>query len=91
VVFYMAVGQLGEIVTRLRAAGAAPAHPAALISHATLPQQLILRGSLSNIAALAAERQVLPPALLIVGAVAAFADADDLAQLSAQPLSQAIA
>jgi siroheme synthase len=91
VVFYMAVGQLAEIVTRLRAAGAAPAHPAALVSHATLPQQLILRGSLSNIATLAAERQVEPPALLIVGAVAAFAAADDIPQLSAQALSQAIA
>ncbi|HKD53847.1 MAG TPA: siroheme synthase CysG [Steroidobacteraceae bacterium] len=91
VVFYMAVGQLAEIVARLRAAGAAPAHPAALVSHATLPQQLILRGSLSNIAALAAERQVEPPALLIVGAVAAFANAQDIAPLSGQALSQAIA
>src|SRR5215469_14440317 len=91
VVFYMAVGQLAEIVARLRAAGAAPAHPAALVSHATLPQQLILRGSLSNIATLAAERHVEPPALLIVGAVAAFANAQDIAPLSGQALSQAIA
>jgi len=91
VVFYMAVGQLAEIVARLRAAGAAPAHPAALVSHATLPQQLIVRGSLSNIAALAAERQVQPPALLIVGAVAAFAAAEDVIRSLGQPLSQAIA
>jgi uroporphyrin-III C-methyltransferase/precorrin-2 dehydrogenase/sirohydrochlorin ferrochelatase len=91
VVFYMAVGQLTEIVTRLRAAGAAPAHPAALVSHATLPEQLILRGSLSNIAALAAEGQVQPPALLIVGAVAAFAAADDVVRWSVQPQSQASA
>jgi uroporphyrin-III C-methyltransferase/precorrin-2 dehydrogenase/sirohydrochlorin ferrochelatase len=91
VVFYMAVGQLAEIVGRLRAAGAAAAHPAALVSHATLPQQRILRGSLSNIATLAAERQVEAPALLIVGAVAALAAADDVAHLAGVPLSQAIA
>jgi uroporphyrin-III C-methyltransferase/precorrin-2 dehydrogenase/sirohydrochlorin ferrochelatase len=91
VVFYMAVGQLTEIVARLRAAGASPAHPAALVSHATLPQQLILRGSLSNIATLAAERRVEPPALLIVGAVASFVAADEAAHLAGVPLSQAIA
>jgi uroporphyrin-III C-methyltransferase/precorrin-2 dehydrogenase/sirohydrochlorin ferrochelatase len=91
VVFYMAVGQLAEIVARLRAAGAAAAHPAALVSHATLPQQLILRGSLSNIATLAVERQVEAPALLIVGAVAGLAAADDVAHLAGVPLAQAIA
>jgi uroporphyrin-III C-methyltransferase/precorrin-2 dehydrogenase/sirohydrochlorin ferrochelatase len=92
VVFYMAVGQLGEIVARLRAAGAAAAHPAVLIAHATLPEQVILRGSLSNIAALAAERRVGPPGVLIVGAVAAFAAADELAALSASAqAAQAIA
>jgi uroporphyrin-III C-methyltransferase / precorrin-2 dehydrogenase / sirohydrochlorin ferrochelatase len=81
VVFYMALTQLAEIVARLRAAGATAAHPAALIAHATLPQQRIVRGSLANIAALAAEQQVEPPALLIVGEVAAFAAADSLAAL----------
>jgi uroporphyrin-III C-methyltransferase / precorrin-2 dehydrogenase / sirohydrochlorin ferrochelatase len=70
VVFYMAVAELPAIVARLRAAGAAPAHPAALIERATLPGQRIVRGSLANIAALAVEQQVAPPALLIVGAVA---------------------
>jgi uroporphyrin-III C-methyltransferase/precorrin-2 dehydrogenase/sirohydrochlorin ferrochelatase len=90
VVFYMAVAQLAELVARLRAAGAAPSHPAALVSQATLPQQVIVRGTLSNIASLAAERLVEPPALLIVGAVAAAAghDVSDVADAS---LSQAIA
>jgi siroheme synthase len=73
VVFYMAVAELPGIVARLRAAGAAPAHPAALIERATLPGQRIVRGSLADIASLAVEQQVTPPALLIVGAVAAFA------------------
>jgi uroporphyrin-III C-methyltransferase / precorrin-2 dehydrogenase / sirohydrochlorin ferrochelatase len=85
VVFYMAVAQLEGIVARLRAAGAAPAHPAALIERATLPQQRILRASLATITALAAEQHVAPPALLIVGEVAAFACAGTLGSLAAPP------
>jgi uroporphyrin-III C-methyltransferase len=83
VVFYMAVAHLAGIVARLRAAGAGPAHPAAVIERATLPQQRIVRGSLADIAALAAEQHIEPPALLIVGEVAAFAAAATLAGLSA--------
>jgi len=82
VVFYMGLGHLAEIVMRLRAAGAAPDHPAALIAHATLPGQQILRGTLANIVARAQARQVAPPALLIVGSVAAFAAAGTLTELS---------
>jgi uroporphyrin-III C-methyltransferase/precorrin-2 dehydrogenase/sirohydrochlorin ferrochelatase len=84
VVFYMGVAQLPGIVTRLRAAGARAAHPVAIIERATLPQQRILRGTLADIAALARAQQVQPPALLIVGAVAAVAAADALTLL-AQP------
>jgi uroporphyrin-III C-methyltransferase len=73
VVFYMAVAELPAVVARLRAAGAASTHPAALIERATLPGQRIVRGSLADIAALAVEQRVAPPALLIVGAVAQFA------------------
>ena len=83
VVFYMAVAHLAGIVARLRAAGAGPAHPAAVIERATLPQQRIVRGSLADIAALAAEQHIEPPALLIVGEVAAFAAAATLAGFSA--------
>ncbi len=83
VVFYMGVAQLAGIVARLRAAGAAAAHPAAVIERATLPQQRIVRGTLADIAALAAEQHIEPPALLIVGEVAAFAAAAALAGLSA--------
>jgi len=77
VVFYMGVAQLPTIVARLRAAGAAAAHPVAIIERATLPEQRILRGVLGNIIQLATERQIEPPALLIVGDVAAF-EATDL-------------
>ena len=71
-VFYMALGQLPEIVARLRSAGAAPSHPVALIAHATLPDQQIVRGTLADIAAEARARQLTAPALLLIGNVAAF-------------------
>jgi uroporphyrin-III C-methyltransferase/precorrin-2 dehydrogenase/sirohydrochlorin ferrochelatase len=71
-VLYMGLGHLPEIVARLRSAGAAPGHPAALIAHATLPEQQIVRGTLADIVAQARVRQLAAPALLIVGNVAAF-------------------
>jgi uroporphyrin-III C-methyltransferase/precorrin-2 dehydrogenase/sirohydrochlorin ferrochelatase len=78
-VVYMAVAQLPAIVARLRAAGASAAHPVALVAHATLPQQRVVRGSLGDIVELARREQIVPPALLIVGDVAAFAPAGALA------------
>jgi len=77
VVFYMGLASLPEIVARLRAAGAGRDHPAALIAHATLPGQQIVRGTLADILPLARARQLAPPALLIVGNVAAFAATAD--------------
>ena len=71
VVFYMGVAQLPSIIARLRAAGAAAEHPAAIIERATWPEQRMLRGTLADIARLAGEQRAEPPALLIVGAVAA--------------------
>src|SRR5207244_3018269 len=73
VVVYMGVAQLPGIIARLRAAGAAPGHPVAIIERATLPEQRILRGTLGDITALTAAQPVQPPALLILGDVAAFA------------------
>jgi uroporphyrin-III C-methyltransferase / precorrin-2 dehydrogenase / sirohydrochlorin ferrochelatase len=86
VVFYMAVGQLASILARLREAGAAPSHPAALIERATLPQQRILRGTVADIAARARARHIEPPAVLITGAVAAFS-----AEPSSVPLASPVA
>ena len=83
----MAVAQLADVVARLRAAGAAPGHPAALIERATLPEQRTLRGSLADIAMLAHRHRVAAPALLIVGNVAGHAPAEVLASLAAEPAS----
>jgi len=76
-VVYMGVAQLPRLVARLRAAGAGAAHPVAIIEQATRPEQRILRSTLGAVLALAAQREVQPPALLIAGNVAAFgAEAD---------------
>jgi uroporphyrin-III C-methyltransferase/precorrin-2 dehydrogenase/sirohydrochlorin ferrochelatase len=76
VAVYMGVAQLPNIVARLRAAGAAAEHPAAIVERATLPGQRVLRGTLANIEALAQAHEVGPPAILILGDVAAFAPAE---------------
>jgi uroporphyrin-III C-methyltransferase/precorrin-2 dehydrogenase/sirohydrochlorin ferrochelatase len=82
VVFYMGIAQLPNIIARLRAAGAAASHPAALIERATLPEQRVLRGTLADIAALAERHGVAAPALLITGAVAARASTETLTALT---------
>ena len=78
VVFYMGVGHLPQIVAKLRAAGAPPDQPAAVVERATMPEQRTLRGSLQTIADIAQAANVAPPALLIVGDVTALAAADSL-------------
>jgi uroporphyrin-III C-methyltransferase / precorrin-2 dehydrogenase / sirohydrochlorin ferrochelatase len=90
VVFYMGVAQLDAILARLRSAGAALAHPVAIIERATLPGERVLRGTLADIAQVAQRAQVAPPALLVVGAVAALAGTDDLSALAA-PAAGALA
>jgi len=87
VVVYMGVAQLPDIVARLEAAGAAAGHPAAIIERATLPGQRILRGTLSNIVALARAHRIEPPSILILGDVAAFA----ATEAGATPLPRASA
>src|SRR5215475_992408 len=67
VVFYMGLKSLPEIVAQLRAAGARRDHPAAVVAHASLPEQQIVRGTLADIVERAETQQLAPPALLIVG------------------------
>ncbi|HTX24450.1 MAG TPA: siroheme synthase CysG [Steroidobacteraceae bacterium] len=71
VVFYMAVSHMDQIVERLLAAGAPADRPAAVIERATLPGERVLRGRLTDIAALARAEHITAPALLVVGEVAA--------------------
>jgi uroporphyrin-III C-methyltransferase len=73
-VVYMALTHLGEICRRLIAAGRKPEEPAALLSRATTPRQLVVTGSLATIAEQAAKQRIEPPAMLVVGAVVAYRD-----------------
>ena len=70
----MAVGRLGSVAERLLAAGRAPDTPAVLIERATMPGQRVVRSTLDRIAADAEAAGVSPPAILVVGEVAALTD-----------------
>jgi len=78
VVFYMGVGHLQQIVSRLREAGAPGSQVVAVVERATLPEQRTLRGTLETIVTTVQAANVTPPALLIVGDVTALAAADSL-------------
>jgi len=78
VVFYMGVGHLPQIVSKLRAAGAPAEQAVAVVERATLPEQRTLRGTLDTIVGVVQAANVTPPALLIVGDVTALAAADTL-------------
>ena len=71
VVFYMGLHQLDELTEGLMAAGRDSATPFAIISHASLPTQQVLIGTLGSIAKQQAEAKLPTPALLIMGDVVA--------------------
>ncbi len=71
VVFYMALGQLGTICRKLRLNGLPDTTPAALVAQGTTREQEVVCGTLATLANIVAERRPRPPALLIVGEVAA--------------------
>lgn len=66
-VFLMGVHNLPTIVTSLTQAGRSPETPVALIEQGTLPEQIVVTGSLADILEKAAE--IKPPAIIIVGEV----------------------
>ena len=66
----MAMERLDAISALLIATGRAPHTPVAVVQHATLPHQRVLRGELHEIAALAKAAGVGSPAVVIIGAVA---------------------
>jgi uroporphyrinogen III methyltransferase / synthase len=70
-VFYMGVKALPRIAERLIAAGRDPSEPAAVIERGTLPGQRTVTGTLEGIAAAAAEAEISPPSVTVVGPVAA--------------------
>ncbi|GLQ87524.1 siroheme synthase [Dyella flagellata] len=72
---YMGVSQLDELARQLLAHGRAAATPFALIENGSLPQQRTLTGTLHELPALATRHAIQAPALLILGEVAAQANA----------------
>lgn len=71
---YMGVGLLEALQARLIASGMEPTTPFALVENGSLPWQRVVTGKLSALAREARHHAVKPPALLIVGDVAALAD-----------------
>lgn len=68
-VFLMGVGNLPKIAEQLIGHGRSPDTPVAVIRRGTLPEQTTLVGNLENIARLAKENQIRPPAIIVVGEV----------------------
>lgn len=70
-VFYMAVGRFPLLMNRLIDHGRTPDTPIAIVEKGTMPQQRVVHGRLGQLQLLAEARQIEPPAILIVGEVAA--------------------
>jgi uroporphyrin-III C-methyltransferase / precorrin-2 dehydrogenase / sirohydrochlorin ferrochelatase len=65
----MAVANLGPIAAVLVAGGRSAQTPVAVVENASLPQQRVIRGTLADIADVAARSDVVPPAVVVVGDV----------------------
>lgn len=70
---YMGVARLDEFTQRLLQHGRRPDTPFVIIENGTLPQQRVVSGVLHELPARAKEQAIHPPALLIIGEVAALA------------------
>ncbi len=74
-VIYMGVGAAGRIAARLIEHGLDPATPVAVIENGTLPSQKALYGRLSGLGWLVRQSDITGPALIVIGSVAALAEA----------------
>jgi uroporphyrinogen III methyltransferase / synthase len=83
-VFYMGVKRLGEIVALLIAHGRPATEPAAVIERGTMPAQRTVRAPLADLADVVAREGIKPPAIVVVGAVAAHRET--IAWLERRPL-----
>ncbi len=70
-VFLMGLSRLEVIARRLMEAGKAPETPAAVVSGGNAPHPAVIRGTLEDIAAKVRAAGVQPPAVIVVGDVAA--------------------
>jgi uroporphyrinogen III methyltransferase/synthase len=70
IVFLMGLANLGAITSKLREHGMPSDRPAAVISHATTPEQQTVTGTLATIEA--ASANLTAPAIVVVGEVVRF-------------------
>jgi uroporphyrin-III C-methyltransferase len=76
IVIYMGLANLPLIAARLMDAGLSPQTPAAAIADGTLPGENVVASTLASLPAAVAAHGLRPPATLVIGRVAAFAQAD---------------
>jgi uroporphyrinogen III methyltransferase / synthase len=68
-VFYMGIKNLPSIAENLIKNGRDPRTPAMVVRWASTPEQLSVQGTLENIAEVAREANIRPPALVVIGEV----------------------
>ena len=71
-VVYMGLPGLDEILKKLVAHGMPPDTPAALVEKATLPEQLVIQGTVSDLAGRVRAAEVTGPTTAIIGNVVAY-------------------
>jgi siroheme synthase len=69
IVILMGVAHLQEICAGLISRGLDADTPAAVVSKAATPDQLVIRGTAASLPGVAAAAGVEPPALIVIGAV----------------------
>ena len=77
-VVYMGVSKAGSIAANLIAHGRSSETPVAVIENGARPEQIVAKGALKNLENMVAENGIKGPALLVIGEVAALADANGL-------------
>lgn len=70
-VIYMGLVGLTAILERMMAHGCEAERPAALIEHATLPEQRIIDGTVGTLAKLATDAEISGPSVVVIGEVVA--------------------
>ena len=74
IVIYMGLGALAHIAGRLVGEGLATGTPVAVIENGTMPDERVIRGTLTDIADKAGDAGIGTPSLIVVGEVAALAN-----------------
>jgi len=77
-VIYMGVTTAEMIADKLIDQGVSPTLPVAVLERGTLPGMRVFRTVLADLGSVVAREAVVSPALLVIGEVAASADADNL-------------